>query len=219
MRTGPLVRRGANASRTAQAATALPRVLPRAFGKQNLSLGTLPLPAIVPNPAGRSTCRLPINLRGFLAAQLGCDPGASDDTILSLAARADQLTLNKVARAIRRYSTARAHEAWAECSLAVTTFTRAYQEGSLVVLCLRCARVDFGEAASRDHRHKRCVPIMLGQPESSREEQLGAEGVAEKIQHQVEEFRALRAAFGLPHFELDCYVRGQQLTLMWRPLS
>jgi hypothetical protein len=42
--------------------------------------------------------------------------------------------------------------------------------------------------------------------------------IPEKIQRLVEEFRVLRSAFGLPHFDLDCYVRGEQLTLMWRPL-
>lgn len=190
------------------------------FGKQSLSLADFPLPSIAPTARIHSACRLPINLRTFLAAQLGCQPGATDDVILTFAARADQLTLNKIARAIRRYSTARAHEAWAECSLAATAFVQAHQDGRLAVLCLRCVRVDFGDAAAGEHQRNGCVPITLAPAHASRSKSndVAAEEVPEKIQHLVEEFRALRTAFGLPHFDLDCYLRGEQFTLMWRPL-
>jgi hypothetical protein len=218
LRTGPLVRRGANVSRAGQAPAAIPRMLPRGFGKQNLSLAYLPLLPIAPKARARSTCRLPINLRGFLAAQLGCQPEASDDIILGFAARADQLTLNRIARAIRRYSTARAHEAWAECSLAVEAFVQAHQHGCLTVLCLRCVRVDFGHTAAAEHQRNGCVPITLARAEALELGAAAAEEVPQQIQRLVEEFRALRTAFGLPHFDLDCYVRGEQLTLMWRPL-
>jgi hypothetical protein len=193
-------------------------MLPRVFGKQDLSFADFPLPPIAPKARIRASCRLPINLRSFLAGQLGCQPGATDETILSYAACADQSTLNKLARAIRRYSTARAHEAWAECSLPVTAFVQAHCDGRIAVLCLRCVRVDFGDAASSEHQHNRCVPISLSQKEHSLPSDMAAEEVPEKIQHLVEEFRALRTAFGLPHFDLDCYLRGEQLTLMWRPL-
>jgi hypothetical protein len=161
---------------------------------------------------------LPINLRSFLAAQLGCQPEASDDTILGYAARTDRATLNKLARAIRRYSTARAHEAWTECSLTVAAFIEARQQGCQVVLCLRCARVDLGNAAPGEHQRSGCVPITLGQKDNVQFSDNALEEVADLTQHVVEEFRALRTAFGLPHFDLDCYVRGGQLTLMWRPL-
>jgi hypothetical protein len=196
----------------------MPRILPRGFTKQNLSLSAFSLPPIAPKVGSRSNCRLPINLRSFLASQLGCQPEASDDTILSYAAHADQPTLNKLARAIRRYSTARAHEAWAECSLAVAAFVEAHRERALVVLCLRCVRVDFGESAAEEHRRSGCVPILLTQTEVSGASDTAAEEVPERVQRLVEEFRALRAAFGLPHFDLDCYVRGDQIMLMWRPL-
>ncbi len=193
-------------------------MLPRMFGKPALSLADLSLPPVAPKTGPRSTCRLPINLRSFLAMQLGCRPEASDDAILSLAARANQATLNKLARAIRRYSTARAREAWAECSLAVESFVRAHQQDRLVVLCLRCARVDFADFAQSEHRRNGCVPITLVPAGPLQCDDATAEEMPEKIQHTVEEFRALRTAFGLPHFDLDCYVRGGQLTLMWRPL-
>jgi hypothetical protein len=189
-------------------------MLPRVFGKPNLSLSDFSLPPVAPKVA-RSNCRLPINLRSFLAAQLGCQPEASDDTILGFAASADQLTLNKLARAIRRYSTARAHEAWAECSIAIAEFVKAHQAGGAAVLCLRCVRVDFGDSAAHEHKGYRCLPITLVRTDAADH---SAEEIPEKIQRYVEEFRALRAAFGLPHFDLDCYVRGEQLTLMWRPL-
>ncbi len=193
-------------------------MLPRLFGKQSVPVTGFPLPAIKPKPGNRSGCRLPINLRSFLAAQLGCQPDASDETILTFAARADQLTLNKVARAIRRYSTARAHEAWAECSLPVTAFVEAQRHGRLAVLCLRCVRVDFGDGASREHQRNACVPITMAGTDASQCFEIATEEVPEKVQRLVEEFRALRTAFGLPHFDLDCYLRGDQLTLMWRPL-
>jgi hypothetical protein len=188
------------------------------FGKPALSLADLSLPPITPKAGTRSSCRLPINLRSFLATQLGCQPEAGDDTILSFAASADQATLNKLARAIRRYSTARAHEAWVECNLAVESFVQARQRGRLVVLCLRCARVDFADFARSEHRRNGCVPITLVPAGPLHCDDATAEEIPEKIQRTVEEFRALRTAFGLPHFDLDCYVRGGQLTLMWRPL-
>jgi hypothetical protein len=217
LRTGPLVRRGANVSRAGQAPPIIPRMLPRGSGKQNPSLTAVALPRIAPKAGTRSTCRLPINLRSFLAAQLGCQSDASDDTILSRAACADQSTLNKLARAIRRYSTERAHEAWVECRLAVMAFVEAHRHGDAVVLCLRCIRVDFGDAAYV-HQRSGCVPITLGGIEPADTKGKLAEEVAQRIQRLVEEFRALRAAFGLPHFDLDCYVRGDHITLMWRPL-
>src|SRR5262249_41028838 len=154
-----------------------------------------PLPPITPKPAGRSSCRLPINLRSFLAAQLGCQPGAGDETILSFAARADQSTLNKLARAIRRYSTARAHEAWAECGLALAAFVEARRKGRPVVLCLRCVRVDFGDAAECEHQRLGCVPITLARRGPVNPSDMVAEEVPERVQHLVEEFRALRTAF------------------------
>jgi len=196
----------------------MPRLLPRSFGKQNLALNPFSLQPLAPKAEAHSSCRLPINLRSFLAAQLGCKAEANDDIILSFAARADQSTLNKLARAIRRYSTARAREAWTECSLNVAVFVEAHQHCRPVVLCLRCVRFDFGNAALYEHRSNGCLPITLARMDPSDVGGAAAEAVPDRIQHLVEEFRALRAAFGLPHFDLDCYVRGGQLTLMWRPL-
>ncbi|HKV53922.1 MAG TPA: hypothetical protein VJN94_04700 [Candidatus Binataceae bacterium] len=101
----------------------------------------------------------------------------------------------------------------------MTKFADAGCHGLPVVLCLRCARVDFGEPAAHQHQGAGCVPITLVRGEALEAgEESPCSTIAERIQRLVEEFRALRAAFGLPHFDLDCYVRGEQLTLMWRPL-
>lgn len=195
------------------------RILPRAFGKNHPSLTDLPLPPIPAKVEAHSGCRLPINLRSFLAQKLGCQTDADDETILSFAARADQVTLNKLARAIRRYSTLRAREAWAECNVAVGKFAHANQHRLPAVLCLRCVRVDFGETASLEHQGSGCLAITLTRAETWESvNDDAASAIPEQLQRVVEEFRALRAAFGLPHFDLDCYVRGEQLTLMWRPL-
>jgi hypothetical protein len=217
LRTGPLVRRGANVSRAGQAVPTLPRILPRVFGRQHTSLTPFPLPSIASKSEVHSSCRLPINLRSFLAEQLGCQSNTNDEAILAFAASADQSKLNKLARAIRRYSTARAHEAWAECSVPVTRFIDALQRNRLMVLCLRCVRVDFDRPAACEHQCNGCLPITLTRTDTLN---LSGDGqtVAEQVQRLVEEFRALRTAFGLPHFDLDCYVRGDHLTLMWRPL-
>ncbi|MGH9639532.1 MAG: hypothetical protein ACRD3Y_05690, partial [Bryobacteraceae bacterium] len=42
---------------------------------------------------------------------------------------------------------------------------------------------------------------------------------AARLQKVIEEFRALRAGFGLPHYELDCYLTNAQVTFTWRPLQ
>jgi hypothetical protein len=231
LRTGPLVRRGADSMRAAQPRATTPRPS-RLYSKQNLllhskqdlSLPTFSVPSASSKTGFASGCRLPINLRSFLAEKLGCEADASDDTILEYAASADQFTLNRLARALRRYSTARAREAWVECSVPVTSFVEAHQQGHPVLLCLRCARVDFGDAASNGHQNTGCVPIMLCRKEADQAralntDNLAAEDVPEQVQHLVEEFRALRSAFGLCHFDLDCYLRGTHLILMWRPLG
>jgi hypothetical protein len=52
-------------------------------------------------------CKLPINLRNFLAQQFGPALESDNESILDMAANADPATLSRVARAIRRYSTSR----------------------------------------------------------------------------------------------------------------
>jgi hypothetical protein len=205
-------------SRVGHTAPSTSRVFPRVFLRQRRS--QLCLPPVSPKPDNHLGCRLPINLRTFLAQHLGCEVEANDETILSFAAHADQFTLNKLARAIRRYSTMRAREAWAECSVAVAKLAEAHQSRIPVAVCLRCVTVALGKEATSGHQSAGCVPIILSRAEGvEAAEDGGAAPAAMRTQRLVEEFRALRTAFGLPHFDLDCYVRGDRLSLMWHPLE
>lgn len=219
-----MIHRGANVSR---AAVEAPRTFrsagsARVFGKQAAPAAVgLPLPA--PPPVIESSClhiecKLPINLRHFLADQLGLMVDSGDEAIMNVAATADPQTLSKIARAIRRYSTARAHEEWAECSVELERLVHPdANTPAQVTLCLKCARIEFGEAGVSDHHTPACLPVDLTKSRGG-----NGHGAAEtevtKVQRVIEEFRALRVAFGLPHFELDCYPRAGQIVFTWRPL-
>lgn len=162
-------------------------------------------------------CRLPINLRTFLAEQLGATVNESDDAVLDLAAGADEATLSKLARAIRRYSTARARERWEECTIALEELSATASNGA--TLCLGCRTMDFSDSAAR-HRPPECVVLNLSIADRSGGKGHAQEAtVADTVRSQIEEFRRLRAGFGLPHFELDCYVRRGAITFTWRPLT
>ncbi len=166
-------------------------------------------------------CKLPINLRQFLARQFAPGLEAGNEAILGLAANADPATLSKLARAIRRYSTERAHEAWAECAVALARFDQprdGVQEEA--ILCLKCASIEFRKASAATHHAPDCLTVNLtpGIAGDTASPGRGGQAIAARLQHLVEEFRALRVAFGLPHFELDCYVRNRQVVLTWRPL-
>lgn len=228
MRNGPLVRRSAHVSRAAQAA---PRRLksPGPFRSQSKQISfATDLSLSNPCPDTESSCmhlecRLPINLRQFLAEQMGSVLQAGDDSLLKLAANADRATLSKLARAIRRYSTERAHEAWAECAVGLARFVRskASADRKPAVLCLKCCCVDFDGAASQAHQAPGCLTLSLDT--SALADKAGSPArfeaaVANHLQRLIEEFRALRVAFGLPHFELDSYVKNHQVIFTWRPL-
>lgn len=214
-----MVRRGANVTRAAQVAPSptRPAAFPRIFSKPpeppDLSV---PAPPLIESSCLHVECKLPINLREFLAEHVGQE-AADDDSILDLAARADEATLSKIARAIRRYSTARAHESWSQCSVPLAKFGEADQRKS-AALCLRCANVEFGADAMSAHQGPGCVAISLAQQDSGRLKAAKSARISDRVQRSIEEFRALRVAFGLPHFDLDCYVRGNQMTFTWRPL-
>jgi hypothetical protein len=168
-------------------------------------------------------CRLPINLRDFLADQLGAVVNKSDEHVLNLAANSDPATLSKLARAIRRYSTSRAQQAWEECPVPLTNFViRKKAAPSAIVLCLKCVKVDFDDAAIARHQSGGCVSLALQDVwrRPGRVSLVKMEGqIADAIRTSIEEFRQLRAAFGVPHFFLDSYVRNHQVTFTWRPLA
>ena len=165
---------------------------------------------------------MPINLREFLASQLGAVVDESDETVLNLAATADETTLSRLARAIRRYSTTRAQQSWEECAVPLARFVvdRSAPRPN-IALCLKCVRVEFGEGALERHQTAGCISLALGGACQARTKELPGRQevrVADAVRRLIEEFRALRVAFGLPHFELDSYVRNGQATFTWRPL-
>jgi hypothetical protein len=166
-------------------------------------------------------CRLPINLREFLAEQLGAVIDESDETVLNLAAEADETTLSKLARAIRRYSTNRARELWDECSVPLARLAwRTGEPRQEAILCLRCVKLELSPNAAGRHQPPGCIVLGLtmGTDEARQAAQSDSE-VANRVRVLIEEFRRLRAAFGLPHFELDSYVRNGSVTFTWRPVS
>jgi len=227
LRTGPLVRRGANVSRVVPGAPASLRraLLPR-FSNLN-ALESLPIPSpIIESSCLHVECKLPINLRQFLAQQFDPILDSDNDSILDMAAHADEATLSRVARAIRRYSTSRAREAWAECSMALSDFER--EDASPVAvasLCLECARLEFGAEACEAHIRPQCLTVNLLTACPSQTKSSGgtpsskSSPIPDRLQRQIEEFRAMRAAFGLSHFDLDCYVTGGRVMFTWRPLT
>ncbi|MGO9265519.1 MAG: hypothetical protein ACLQBA_11680 [Candidatus Binataceae bacterium] len=171
---------------------------------------------------------MPINLREFLANQLGAVVDESDETVLKLAATADETTLSRLARAIRRYSTTRAQQSWEETAAPLARLIVAVRRSdeprtphAYLALCLKCVRIEFGEGALERHQAAGCVSLALdGASETRTAEPAERQElrVADSVRRLIEEFRALRVAFGLPHFELDSYVRNGQVTFTWRPL-
>jgi hypothetical protein len=165
-------------------------------------------------------CKLPINLRNFLAQQFGPTLESNNESILDMAANADPVTLSKVARAIRRYSTSRAREAWAECSVALEDFERkGMNEASAARLCLECARLEFDAEACAAHLEPRCLTVDLLPACAPRPAGDSSMSLSDRLQRQIEDFRAMRAAFGLSHFDLDCYVTNRRVIFSWRPLN
>ena len=175
-------------------------------------------------------CALPINLREFLAEQFGADRlgdglRIDEDGVFTLGPGAGEDALSRVARAIRRYSTERAHERWDECATALTRLSddldRAAESGERVVLCLGCAALETGDDAPGRHREAGCVAVELSAMPQAETGQAEAESreLPERLRRTIEGFRLGRAALGLTHYDLDCYVARGQVIFTWRPVS
>ncbi len=241
MRTGPLGRREANISRFIEG---LPSGLLRpAFidplGRAR-AFSCRARPARLRNstrnslsdwPSLNIKCALPINLREFLAQQFADGLRIDEDGVFTLGPRADEDALSRVARAIRRYSTERAHERWDECATALARLSDdldwAQESGEQVVLCLGCAALEAGADALGRHRRPGCVAVELSaklnaglDTQAPRHvEAPQGHGMPEMLRQVIEGFRLGRAALGLPHYDLDCYVARGQVIFTWRPLS
>jgi len=166
--------------------------------------------------------RLPINLRHFLARELGAMARIEQDSIVALKPRSGEALMRELARAIRRFSAERAREAWSECTIGIERlehefFGPAADEREPVVLCLRCSA--FGTGALEQHCGPNCLPVDLGAAVKADriEHGPGASG-AGAMHRAVENFRVAREAAGLEHHDLDCYVAGAQVIFTWRPL-
>jgi hypothetical protein len=173
-------------------------------------------------------CALPINLREFLAEEFAADQLSDglridEDGVFTLGHGAGEDALSRVARAIRRYSTERAHERWDECATALTRLSddldRAAESGERMVLCLGCAALEAGDTAGR-HRDAGCVAVELSAMLNGETRQAeGSRDLPERLRRTIEGFRLGRAALGLTHYDLDCYVARGQVIFTWRPVS
>jgi hypothetical protein len=230
VRNGPLVHRRARASRFAYGTpTPLERLHAlAAFGAPStFSRHARPAP---PETARfepqrlQLGSRLPINLRNFLAEQLGPDMRIEDDTIVALRPSSSEALMRELARAIRRFSAERAREVWSECAILLDRlerefFASASDERGPVVLCLRCSCIGVGPLDQ--HCGTRCLAVHLGAEVRAQQlEGRCAKGALtpDALHHAVEHFRTQRAEAGLPHYDLDCYVAGGQVIFTWRPL-
>jgi len=235
LRTGPLGRREAHISRFIEGFPSgflrpafidplgRERVLNRRARPARLRNSTRTSPS--DSPSLNLECALPINLREFLAEQFASGLRIDEDGVFALGPGGGDDALSRVARAIRRYSTERAHERWDECATALARLGDdldwAAESGDQVVLCLGCAALQTGTDVPRRHRGTGCVAVELSAGLDGRiagyvEE---PQGLPEMLLHVVEGFRLGRAALGLPHFDLDCYVARGQVIFTWRPLS
>lgn len=229
LRTGPLVHRGAHVSRVVQGTPAIsrtpssPKPPPVQAAPPFSHFHRPTTEPIIEASCLHQKCRLPINLRQFLSEQFGAALKCDSNAILSLAANADPATLSKLARAIRRYSTNRAHQSWAGCSEALSRFRRSpWDHGSRRAgLCLRCGCLAFdGELA--EHHGRACLMVDLGPAciAATPDDRAEAEDlIADQLQRQIEDFRTLRSAFGLSHYDLDFHMSGGCVNFTWHPLS
>lgn len=172
-------------------------------------------------PSLNLQCALPINLREYLAEQFAGGLRIDEDGVFALGPGANQDTLSRIARAIRRYSTERAREQWEECATARVQLRDdldwAAESGQPVVLCLGCAVLETGVDAVRRHRGAGCVAVELSAEMACHVEE--PRDLSELLLRVVEGFRLARAALGLSHYDLDCYVARKQVIFTWRPLS
>lgn len=230
MRNGPLVHRRPQVSRLAYGASSpLERLQALAVlgGGRQFSRRARPstLDFDLETERLQLGSRLPINLRNFLATELGASMRIEDDSIVALEPRTGRLLMRDLARAIRRFSAERAREAWSECAIGLDRLEREFFAAPLdvrgpVVLCLRCSCV--GAGALDQHCGARCLAVDLGS--AVRAEELHGRahngGWAPEAMHRaVENFRRVRADAGLAHYDLDCYAAGGQVVFTWRPLA
>jgi hypothetical protein len=250
LRTGPLGRREAHISRFIEGLPSgllrPPLIDPlgseRAFNRRArpARLRNWSRNSLSDSPSLNLKCALPINLREFLAQQFATQQFVDglridEDGVFTLGPGAGEDALSRVARAIRHYSTERAHERWDECATALAHLCDdldwAQESGEQVMLCLGCAALEMGADALGRHRRAGCVAVelsaklnvkpnaALSADKARQVEAPQGQGLPEMLRSVIEGFRLGRAALGLPHFDLDCYVARGQVIFTWRPLT
>jgi len=176
----------------------------------------------MPDSGLRLQCQLPINLREFLATHFGSGVRIDEDGVFTLESGMGDDIMSRVARAIRLFSTQRAHEVWSECAVPIARLENALSTETpgrgRVVLCLRCAVFETGCDAIERHRDSGCVPVDLS-AEHRTNASMDEPAMTELVMNMVEGFRLARAALSLPHFDLDCYVARGSVAFTWRPLT
>lgn len=231
MRDAPSVRGSSNASRTNSAAALRLLVSSRGLGTGHTSEIRSPSAhniAVAASAAFQNlkfeNC-LPINLRSFLSAELGQRVCIDDSTIAPAAGELPEAFMRDLARAIRRFSFARAHESWVEVSsvrLALDEgLTRSRIGRCQVILCLRCPRLSIGRNALSEHLDASCVVVPLHGFASCDYEQepipVGFQ-LRRNLYREIGNFRHARELRGLPHYDLDYYLRDSHYVFTWRPL-
>ena len=167
--------------------------------------------------------RLPLNLRDFLAEQLGPSMRVENDSIVALNPRPGATVMRDLARAIRRFSAQRARQVWNECAIGIARlraefFRAPAGERCPVILCLRCACI--GAGPLDEHGGPNCLPVNLDSALKDFSLAPDSETCAspDTIIEAIENFRFAREAAGKQHFDLDCFVASRQLIFTWRPL-
>lgn len=230
MRDGPSVRGSSKTSR-ADSGTAL-RLLVSSRGLATGHTPEIRSPSGHPASVGGSppfqnlkfeNC-LPINLRQFLVAELGPRLCIDDTTIAPASSEYPEAFMRDLARAIRRFSFERAHESWVEVAIGrlalEESLTRARIGACQVLLCLHCARVSAGINASGEHRDAACLPVPLhgfASCDYEGEQVALSSQLRRNLYQEIEKFRRNRIARGLPHYDLDYYLRDSQYVFAWRP--
>ena len=132
--------------------------------------------------------------------------------------------MRDLARAIRRFSFERAHESWVEVVIGrlalEESLTRARIGACQMVLCLRCASISAGLNALGEHRDASCLAVALhgfASCDYEGEQVPLSSQLRRNLYREIESFRRNRMAMGLPHYDLDYYLRDSQYVFTWHP--
>jgi hypothetical protein len=232
LRDGPSVRGSSKTSRVVSGAALKLLVSSRGLATahtsdfRTASGRSIPTEASHPFQNLRFENCLPINLRSFLASELGGRVCIDDSTIAPSAGEFPEAFMRDLARAIRRFSFARAHESWVEVVISRLALEQALTHARIgagqMVLCLGCARISSGFNVLGEHHEASCVTVALhGFASCDYEEgQVPINSqLRRNLYREIDIFRRGREAQGLPHYDLDYYLRDNHYVFTWRPLT